>query len=156
MAETELDRLERNVSSLVTSVTVMSKDITVLTKDVLIVTQGLSANREDISKLHEALKLVASDVEKHGVALYRFELEAAKEEGRKSAMGDLQMKLREHDDAAREVKTLRTTQTEQGTIVEQLKRNYDQQRGFLVAVSVIAPIVVSLLIAFISKALGLG
>lgn len=149
MAETEMDRLERSVSSLATSVST-------LTKDVAVTAQGVSANREDISKLHEALKLVSTDVEKHGLALYRIELEAAKEEGRKQATGDLQAKLRDHDDAAREVKALRLALKEQGDTVDKLKQAHDQQRGILIAVSVVAPIFISLLTAYIAKVMGLG
>lgn len=142
MAESELDRLERAVSSLAASVGQVSQDV--------------SANRESISKLHEVLKLISVDVEKHGVALHRIELEAAKEEGRKSAMGDLQSKLREHDEAAREVRLIRVTQTEQGDIVSKLKQAHDQQRGILIAISIISPIIVTLVTAYIAKLLGVS
>lgn len=149
MAEAEIDRLERSVTSLASSVSELTKAVGNVTMDV-------SSNREAISKLHEALKLMSADLERHGASLRGIELEAAKEEGRKSAMGDLQAKLREHDDAARDVKTLRVTIIEQGEVVAKLKQNHDQQKGFLIAVSVVTPIVVSLVIAFITKALGLG
>lgn len=142
MAETELDRLEKSVSSLAASVTTLTRDV--------------SANREDIGKLHEAIKLVNTDVEKHGHSLRRLELDAAKEEGRKQATGDLQAKLREHDEAAREVLNLRKEQTEQGDVVAKLKQAHDQQRGFLMAVGIVVPILVSLVTAFLAKALGLG
>lgn len=149
MAEAEIDRLERSVTSLASSVSELTKAVGNVTMDV-------SSNRDAITKLHEAIKLMAADVEKHGTSLRGIELEAAKEEGRKSAMGDLQAKLREHDDAARDVRTLRVTIVEQGEVVAKLKQNHDQQKGFLIAVSVVTPIIVSLLIAFITKALGLG
>lgn len=149
MAEAEIDRLERSVSSLASSVSELTKAVGVVTIDV-------SLNREAISKLHEALKLMSVDVEYHGITLRAIELEAAKEEGRKSAMGDLQAKLREHDEAAREVKAIRATQTEQGDVVSKLKQAHDQQRGILIAASVVAPIFISLLTAYIAKLLGVG
>lgn len=149
MAEAEIDRLERSVSSLASSVSELTKAVGAVTLDV-------SSNREAISKLHEAIKLVASDVEKHGTALHLIEIEAAKEEGRKSAMGDLQAKLREHDDAARDIKTLRITIVEQGEIVSKLKQAHDQQRGVLIAISVVLPILVSIFTAYVAKMLGVS
>lgn len=149
MAEAEVDRLERSVASLVSSVAD-------LTKNVLQVSSDVSANREAISKLHEAIKLVSTDVEKHGLVLRTIEIEAAKEEGRKSAMGDLQAKLREHDEAAREVKAIRKLQVEQGEIISNLKQAHDQQRGVIIAISVFSPVVVTLLTAYVAKLLGVG
>lgn len=149
MAESEIDRLERSVATLVNSVNT-------LTENVGRVSQDVSANRESISKLHEALKLVSIDVEKHGIALHRIELEAAKEEGRKQASGDLQTKLREHDDAARDIKALRVSFTVYEDVVGKLKQAHEQQRGILIAISVISPIIVTLVAAYVGKLLGLG
>lgn len=139
MPDSELDRI---VTSLATSVTTLTREV--------------SANREDISKLHEAVKLMNADVERHSQTLRLLEIEAAKEEGRKQASGDLQAKLREHDDAAREVTSITKTLTEQGDVLSKLKQAHDQQRGFLLAVGIVGPVVISLVTAWLAKALGLG
>lgn len=147
--DSDLERLEKTITSLAISTTALSKDVLTLTQDI-------RASREDVSKLHEAIRLVNADVEKHSKALYRIELETAREEGRKSAMGDLQTKLREHDEAAREIVGIKREQAEQGETVTNLKTAHDKQRGFLVAVGVVAPILTTLITAYAAKVLGLG
>jgi chromosome segregation ATPase len=147
--DSDLERLEKTVISLALSTTTLSKDVITLTQDI-------RAGQENVSKLHEAIRLVNTDVEKHSLALYKIELESAREEGRKSAMGDLQTKLREHDEAAREIVGLKKEQLEQGETVAALQSAHDKQRGFLVAVGVVAPILTTLITAYAAKVLGLG
>lgn len=142
MADSEIERLEKSIVNLTSAVTAL--------------TANVAADHENIKKLGDALSMLTAEVEKHGNTLRKIELEAAKEEGRKQATGDLQAKLREHDEAAREVVALRKEQVEQADVVSKLKQAHDQQKGFLTAVGVILPVVISLLTAALSKAFGLG
>ena len=147
--DTDLERLEKTVSAVVVSVSTLTQNLLTLTRDT-------AASREDVSKLHEAIRLVNADVEKHGTTLQRMEIDAAREEGRKSAMGDLQTKLREHDEAAREIVNLRQKTLDLSDVVGTLKVAHDKQRGFLVAAGIVGPILTTLLTAYVAKMLGLA
>ena len=163
MADTELEKLEKIVTTLATSVATLTTNITALTasvstltKDLLLLSKDVMLNRVDIGKLHAAVQLMNGDVEKHGHTLRRMEIEEAKESGRKEAMGDLQTKLQTHDDAARKVSHLETTLKEQHDLLEKLKSAHDHQRGVILAFALITPIVVTLLTAWLSKLLGIS
>lgn len=156
MPETELDRLERNINTLVGSVTALTLDVKSVTADVRALAAESSAARTDITKLHDAVKLLSTDVAEHGVSLHRIELEAAKEEGRKQVMGDLQTKLTQHDEAAREVKSLRTAVTAQEDTLVKLKETYFLQKGALLVMGFIVPVIMTLLTAWGAKLLGLS
>lgn len=163
MPESDIDRLERVVVTTATTVAALTKDVvaltanvSTLTKDLTALTKDVQLNREDIGKLNSALQLLNGDIEKHGLVLRRLEIEEARESGRKEAMGDLQTKLLSHDDAARKVAHLENVTLDQKLLLDKLKTAHDQQRGVMLAMSIVAPVVVTLVTAFLAKLFGVA